>query len=71
MSVLRQWQDQTFITDEGNIILDYHMGLIEDAYALAQAIRQQPGVVEHGLFLDMATTVILAGPNGLQIRHRA
>jgi ribose 5-phosphate isomerase A len=53
--VLRQTNDETFITDEGNIILDCHFGPINEPQQLAQAIRQRPGVVEHGLFLNLAT----------------
>ncbi|GAB4268910.1 MAG: ribose-5-phosphate isomerase RpiA [Candidatus Promineifilaceae bacterium] len=58
--------DQPFITDEGNIILDCYTGPIDNPQALAQTIIQQPGVVEHGLFLGMATRVILAGENGIE-----
>lgn len=67
--VLRREKDggkRPFITDEGNIILDCHFGPIADAAALAQAIRRQPGVVEHGLFLGIVTYAILATPDGIQ-----
>ena len=57
---LRQQNDQPFITDENNIILDCHFGTIAEPPQLAQAIRQQPGVVEHGLFLGLATDAIIA-----------
>lgn len=57
---LRQQNDQPFITDENNIILDCHFGAIAEPPQLAQAIRQQPGVVEHGLFLGLATDAIIA-----------
>lgn len=53
-------------TDENNIILDCYIGPIADPHQLAAAIRQQPGVVEHGLFLNMATDVILATPDGIE-----
>lgn len=53
-------------TDENNIILDCYFGPIADPHQLAAAIRQQPGVVEHGLFLNMATDVILATPDGIE-----
>jgi ribose 5-phosphate isomerase A len=58
--VLRQKNGATFITDEGNVILDCHFGPIPEPEHLAQAIRQQPGVVEHGLFLNIATDAIVA-----------
>ncbi|HRQ40331.1 MAG TPA: ribose-5-phosphate isomerase RpiA [Chloroflexota bacterium] len=62
---------QPVITDENNIILDCYFDGIPDPTGLAQAIRQQPGVVEHGLFLGLATDVILANPNGVMLSHRA
>ena len=49
-----------FITDEGNVILDCECGLIDDPNKLAASIRQIVGVVEHGLFLDMADTALIA-----------
>ena len=52
-------------TDENNIILDCYFGPIPQPRQLATAIRQQPGVVEHGLFLGMATDVIFATPDGI------
>jgi ribose 5-phosphate isomerase A len=58
-------------TDENNIILDCYLGPIADPYQLAAAIRQQPGVVEHGLFLNMATDVIFATPDGLEHVRRS
>jgi ribose 5-phosphate isomerase A len=51
-------------TDQGNLIMDCRFGPIEDAYALAHALDQRAGIVEHGLFLDMADEVIVAGKNG-------
>ncbi len=68
--VLRVKEGQTFITDEGNIILDCHFDGIEDAAALGQAIRSQPGVVEHGLFLNMAARAIVAASDGITILKR-
>lgn len=53
-------------TDENNIILDCYFDPITNPHQLAQTIRQQPGVVEHGLFLNMVTDVILATPSGLE-----
>lgn len=62
---------QPYLTDERNFILDCHFADIANPAALAQAIRQQPGVVEHGLFLGLATDVVLATPGGIQVLHRA
>ena len=58
--------ERPFLTDENNIILDCFINPIPDPYELAQAFRQQPGVVEHGLFLNMVTDLILASPTDVQ-----
>ncbi len=68
--VERVLNDQTFISDEGNIILDAYFIPITNPVELAHSIRQQPGVVEHGLFLGMTTAVIVALPSGIEISHR-
>jgi ribose 5-phosphate isomerase A len=65
--VLRRHDDgRPRITDEGNIILDCYFEEIKDPYQLAAAIRKRPGVVEHGLFLDMAAEAYVAAPGGVQ-----
>ncbi len=51
---------EDYITDEGNLILDCKCGAIEDPHKLAASIRQIVGVVEHGLFLNMATLALIA-----------
>lgn len=48
-----------FITDEGNRILDCHFGQIPDPPALAHTLSEIPGVVEHGLFINLADLVLL------------
>ena len=55
-----------FITDESNIILDANFGVIKDPTQLAKKIEQRAGVVEHGLFIDLATKVIAAGSDGIK-----
>jgi len=52
-----------YITDEGNFILDCTGLLIEDPDALAHKLDSIVGVVEHGLFLHMATLAIIAEKN--------
>jgi ribose 5-phosphate isomerase A len=64
--VKRMAGERPFITDENNIILDCHFGVIADPAQLAHAIRARPGVVEHGLFLNLATEAILATPEGIK-----
>lgn len=70
--VLRLHNGQPFITDEGNIILDCHFqGGIDDPVQLAQAIKQRPGIVEHGLFLGMAKTAVVASTSGIEVLGKA
>ncbi len=61
---LRKAEGQNFVTDEGNFILDLHLGVIADAAALAQRMNQIPGVVENGLFLNICDTVIVGNADG-------
>jgi ribose 5-phosphate isomerase A len=56
-----------FITDSGNMILDCNFGPIADPPELAAKLKLRAGIVEHGLFLGLATEVIVAGRDG--IRH--
>jgi ribose 5-phosphate isomerase A len=56
-----------FVTDEGHHILDARLSEIAEPEALASALAEIPGIVEHGLFLGLATQAILAGPQGLRI----
>lgn len=55
---VRHKDDSVYRTDEGNDILDCETGPIEDAYTLAARISAIPGVVEHGIFLDMCDMVL-------------
>lgn len=56
-----------FITDQGNLILDADFGPIRNLTELARSLNERVGIVEHGLFLGLATEVIVAGRDG--IRH--
>lgn len=55
------------MTDGGHYILDCHCRRIPDAEALAARLSSVPGVVEHGLFLGMARTVIIGNENGATV----
>lgn len=68
--VERRTQGETFITDEGNLILDCHFAGLPNPQEMAQLIRAQPGVVEHGMFLGMATEAIVAGKRGIIVLER-
>ncbi|MDM9623480.1 ribose 5-phosphate isomerase A [Rhizobium sp. AC44/96] len=61
---LRQSGGDNFTTDGGHYIIDASFGRIPDAEALSNELNAIPGVVEHGLFLNMAAVAIIAGPAG-------
>jgi ribose 5-phosphate isomerase A len=63
-------EGHAFVTDGGHWILDARMGRIPDAKSLAGRLSGIPGVVEHGLFIGMAQTAILAGSNGVRVVKR-
>jgi ribose 5-phosphate isomerase A len=58
---------RTFETDQGNLILDCAFGPISDARQLADVLGRRAGIVEHGLFLELATDLIVADADG--VRH--
>jgi ribose 5-phosphate isomerase A len=62
---LRRTGEEPFLTDGGHHIIDASFGLIPDPRALSNALHAIPGVVEHGLFLDLASVAIIAGQNGI------
>jgi ribose 5-phosphate isomerase A len=64
----RESDGDPFITDNGNYIIHCTFGQgISDPAALAQTLIQRPGVLEHGLFLGMATEVVVAGGDGVRV----
>ena len=54
---------QPFVTDEGHHILDCSFGKIDDPPALARALNDMPGVVEHGLFIGIAKVAVVGKGN--------
>jgi ribose 5-phosphate isomerase A len=61
----RDASGKPYLTDENNHILDCRFGQIPDAFGLARKLSDMPGVVEHGLFIGMASVVLVA--NGSEI----
>jgi ribose 5-phosphate isomerase A len=59
-----------FVTDEGNHILDCDFGKIPDPPALAHALEDMPGLVEHGLFINMASVVLIGTESGVEQLRR-
>lgn len=58
---------QTVVTDGGHVILDAALGQIDNPEKLAAELAAVPGVMEHGLFLGLATGAILATATGLRV----
>jgi ribose 5-phosphate isomerase A len=59
-----------YLTDEGNWIYDCHFEAIAEPHELAAEIRSIVGVVEHGLFLDMASEAVVADAQGVRVIGR-
>jgi ribose 5-phosphate isomerase A len=55
-----------YITDNGNQILDCSFGKIADPPALALALSNIPGIVEHGLFIGLAKMALVGRGNGVE-----
>ncbi|MCB9078837.1 MAG: ribose 5-phosphate isomerase A [Anaerolineaceae bacterium] len=68
---IRGGEQDPFVTDNGNYIIhcDFPDGIADPA-GLADQLINRVGVVEHGLFLNMASEVIVAGENGLSFLKR-
>ncbi|MBN1179892.1 MAG: ribose-5-phosphate isomerase RpiA [Anaerolineae bacterium] len=67
-AVLRRAGDGApFRTDQGNYVLDCRFGTLDDPQALAARLGARAGIVEHGLFLGLATDLIVADAEG--VRH--
>ena len=67
-AIIRYNQDGTlYRTDQGNLILDCDFGPIRVPTDLAAQLSTRAGIVEHGLFLNLATEVIIGSMTG--VRH--
>ncbi|MGH7884142.1 MAG: ribose 5-phosphate isomerase A [Thermodesulfobacteriota bacterium] len=58
--------DTPFITDQNNFILDADFGAIEDLYELSSEFEGRAGIIEHGLFIDIADDVIVGCSDGIK-----
>jgi len=69
-----QWMEadgSAVITDNGNYLVRcWFEGGIADAYALSHTLNERPGIVEHGIFLDLADQIIIAGADGIRTMER-
>jgi len=68
--LLRQRDGVPFKTDAGNIIYDCPLGAIADASALGHALSDITGVVEHGLFVGLASALVIADADGVKVIER-
>jgi ribose 5-phosphate isomerase A len=64
---LRMREGEIFVTDGGHYILDCAFGQIPDAERLAAALAGLAGIVDHGLFLGLASIAIVGGPHGADL----
>ncbi|QNR83408.1 ribose-5-phosphate isomerase RpiA [Pedobacter riviphilus] len=58
--ILRSIGDKTFITDNGNLIIDADFGLIDDPAKLSSDLNQINGLLAHGLFINITSKVIMS-----------
>ncbi len=63
---IREKDGRTFITDNGNITLDWQRDPVENPAALEQQLKAMTGVVDSGIFAGVASCVIVAGSGGVR-----
>ena len=68
---VREKDGAPFKTDSGNVIYDCALTAIQSAPKLATGILAVPGVVDHGLFIGIAATLLIAGPGEVEVIDRA
>lgn len=64
----RRADSAPYVTDNGLYIIDCKFDGIDDPYALEASLNAQPGIVENGLFLGMADTVVVGTADGIEIK---
>ena len=62
--------DEPFRTDEDNYIIDVNFGTIGNPFELASKLESRAGIVEHGLFLHLASKIIVAGKDGIKVLEK-
>ena len=67
---LRDQTELPFVTDNGNYILDCEFGAIADPPALERQIKLLPGVVDCGLFIGIADTLVIGFDDRVEVKHR-
>lgn len=67
-AVVREKNGRPFISDNGNNILDWKSGPVDDPAAVEKQLKAMTGVVDSGIFANVASLVIVAGTSGIQRR---
>lgn len=67
---VRMKNNSFFITDGGHYIIDLYLNEIENPYELQNNLNSMPGVVEHGLFLNIVDTIIVGKENSVEIINK-
>jgi len=57
-------------TDQGNVILDCRFGPLSHPEGIAELLERRAGIVEHGLFLGLASEVVVGGADDVRVLHR-
>jgi ribose 5-phosphate isomerase A len=71
LQLRRRSDGHVFVTDQGHFIVDAGLRSIPDARSLARRLAEVAGVVEHGLFIGLASRAILAGHSGVRVIEKA
>jgi ribose 5-phosphate isomerase A len=71
LQLRRRADGHVFVTDQGHFIVDAGLRSIPDARSLARRLAEVAGVVEHGLFIGLASRAILAGHSGVRVIEKA
>lgn len=66
---LRRRDGQLVITDNGNVIADCRLGMIDDPPALHQRLKSMTGVVDTGLFINLCHCLVIGGEERVEIRQ--
>ena len=69
-TIVREKNGKPFVSDNGNNILDWKSGPIEDPAAIEKELKAMTGVVDSGLFANVANVVIIADSSGIQRRGK-
>jgi ribose 5-phosphate isomerase A len=67
---IRQKNGRHFISDNGNCVIDWSHGLVDNALEMEKRIKAVTGVVDSGIFAGIASSVISAGPSGIRRMDR-